>query len=187
MKLVTQLELIRSFYFQWNSEAQKTMSSSNLRFKEVERLVKILDSKHQIHGKGNFPVIEVEPRTLIQVSKTTSFTIHVFSFINQLYNPFTISLSTYVIWRNWITKLPEQMKIVKTTLYLTMIVSEHVGIFNSMIFNYSEELKHDDLFDYILSRSCFIPITIFFLSYSLCHASPWPVRKKGTDKVQNMF
>lgn len=42
------------------------MSSSNLRFKEVERLVKILDSKHQIHGKGNFPVIEVEPRTLIQ-------------------------------------------------------------------------------------------------------------------------
>ena len=44
------------------------MSSTNLRFKEVERLVKILDSKHQIHGKGNFPVIEVEPRTLIQVS-----------------------------------------------------------------------------------------------------------------------
>jgi len=42
------------------------MSSSNLRFKEVERLAKILDSKHQIHGKGNFPIIEVEPRTLIQ-------------------------------------------------------------------------------------------------------------------------
>ena len=50
------------------------MSSTNLRFKEVERLVKILDSKHQIHGKGNFPVIEVEPRTLIQV-RTIKFLI----------------------------------------------------------------------------------------------------------------
>ena len=159
---------MRFLSFQWNSATQKTMSSSNLRFKEVERLVKILDSKHQIHGKGNFPVIEVEPRTLIQVGKTTDFTTHNFTFINQLCNPVSISLSPYVIWRNCIMKLPIKMKIVRTTLYLTMIVSEHVGIFNSMIFNYSEELKHDDLFDYILSRSCFISLTIFFVSYSLC-------------------
>jgi len=40
---------------------------TNLNYKEVAKLQKILDSKHHIHGKGNFPTIEVEPRTLIQV------------------------------------------------------------------------------------------------------------------------
>jgi len=39
---------------------------TNLNYKEVAKLQKILDSKHHIHGKGNFPTIEVEPRTLIQ-------------------------------------------------------------------------------------------------------------------------
>ena len=78
------------------------------------------------------------------------------------------------------------MKIVKTTLYLTMIVSEHVGIFNSMIFNYSEELKHDDLFDYILSRSCFIPLTIFSFLLSLsCFTLTSP--KMGLTEFKTCF
>lgn len=43
------------------------MDNENLNYNEVKRLQRILDTKHQIHGKGNFPTIEVEPRSLIQV------------------------------------------------------------------------------------------------------------------------
>ena len=84
------------------------MSSSNLRFKEVERLAKILDSKHQIHGKGNFPIIEVEPRTLIQV--------------NMFYNFFNFIFLKF-----------------RTSKIKSKHGSNIVGIFNSMIFNYSTE------------------------------------------------
>ena len=43
------------------------MENENLDFQAIKRLQKILDTKHQIHGKGNFPTIEVEPRRLIEV------------------------------------------------------------------------------------------------------------------------
>ena len=43
------------------------MDNENLNFQAIKRLQKILDTKHQIHGKGNFPTIEVEPRRLIEV------------------------------------------------------------------------------------------------------------------------
>jgi len=42
------------------------MNNENLNYNEIKRLERILDTKHQIHGKGNFPTIEVEPRNLIQ-------------------------------------------------------------------------------------------------------------------------
>jgi hypothetical protein len=42
-------------------------SSEKLNYNEIKRLQGILDHPHPIHGKGNFPTIEVEPRRLIQV------------------------------------------------------------------------------------------------------------------------
>ena len=75
------------------------MSSSSLRFKEVERLAKILDSKHQIHGKGNFPIIEVEPRTLIQVNKFLLFSTSMFRSLELLKSNLNtdLTLSAYLI------------------------------------------------------------------------------------------
>jgi hypothetical protein len=41
-------------------------SKRTLEYAEIERLRSVLDCQHQIHGKGNFPTIEVQPRLLIQ-------------------------------------------------------------------------------------------------------------------------
>ena len=41
--------------------------TAKLKFGEIKKLQKILDKSHEIHGKGNFPTIEVEPTALIKV------------------------------------------------------------------------------------------------------------------------
>ncbi|CAG5110569.1 Oidioi.mRNA.OKI2018_I69.chr2.g4955.t1.cds [Oikopleura dioica] len=40
--------------------------TAKLKFGEIKKLQKILDKSHEIHGKGNFPTIEVEPTALIK-------------------------------------------------------------------------------------------------------------------------
>ena len=45
----------------------KTSEKAKLKFGEIKKLQKILDKSHEIHGKGNFPTITVEPTKLIKV------------------------------------------------------------------------------------------------------------------------
>ena len=45
-----------------------TNGTAKLKFGEIKKLQKILDKSHEIHGKGNFPTIKVEPTSLIKVS-----------------------------------------------------------------------------------------------------------------------
>jgi hypothetical protein len=44
----------------------KTSEKAKLKFGEIKKLQKILDKSHEIHGKGNFPTITVEPTKLIK-------------------------------------------------------------------------------------------------------------------------
>lgn len=44
-----------------------TNEKAKLKFGEIKKLQKILDKSHEIHGKGNFPTITVEPTKLIKV------------------------------------------------------------------------------------------------------------------------
>ena len=46
----------------------KTDEKAKLKFGEIKKLQKILDKSHEIHGKGNFPTITVEPTKLIKVN-----------------------------------------------------------------------------------------------------------------------
>ncbi|CBY33147.1 unnamed protein product [Oikopleura dioica] len=55
------------YFHQKNKKNRKmTNEKAKLKFGEIKKLQKILDKSHEIHGKGNFPTITVEPTKLIK-------------------------------------------------------------------------------------------------------------------------
>lgn len=65
-KNIFEKENIGNFHQKNKKNRKMPNEKAKLKFGEIKKLQKILDKSHEIHGKGNFPTITVEPTKLIK-------------------------------------------------------------------------------------------------------------------------